>query len=85
MAMSRSLKRSQPQPSQEDVPRILKKRTLILGEVDSSSSEDEAATARVAPSKNQESFGEKLDRLFPGWWEQDQHKPECSCLQGSPA
>lgn len=46
---------------EEQTARLLRKRTLYLGEVDSSSSEDE------------------LDRLFPGWWENDQHLAECDC------
>lgn len=81
MAMSRGLKRSQP-IHVDEIPRILKKRTLIFGEVDSSSEDEEpkvATTDSQTNTKPGESLGEKLDRLFPGWWEQDQHKPECSC------
>ena len=54
-----------------EIPRLLKKRTLILGEeVESSSSEEEEA--------NEDTIA-KINRLFPGWWQEDQHLAECRC------
>lgn len=56
----------------EQRERLLKKRTLILGENDSSDDEVEVVV-------KEESTHEKVERLFPGWWEQDQHPAECWC------
>lgn len=57
-------------PSGEDKEdRILKKRTLRLGEISSSSSDEEVQETRM----------EKIDRLFPKWWEDDQHLASCEC------
>ena len=61
--------RGRKEEHDEATQRLLKKRTLILGEVDSSSDEMD----------DSESFGSKLDRMFPGWWEEDQHVAECRC------
>lgn len=55
---------SNKRKAEEDkTARLMKKRTLYLGEVDSSSEEEM----------------DKLDRLFPRWWEDDQHLADCEC------
>ena len=55
---------SNKRKTEEDkTARLMKKRTLQLGEVDSSSEEEM----------------DKLDRLFPRWWEDDQHLAGCEC------
>ena len=55
---------SNKRKTEEDkTARLMKKRTLHLGEVDSSSEEEM----------------DKLDRLFPRWWEDDQHLAGCEC------
>lgn len=68
----------------EDPDAILRKRTLRLGEVDSSSSGEEVEEEKIAKTKR--GADEKkpqdmvdIDAMFPRWWEEDQHLATCLC------
>lgn len=71
----------QEKPKQEmDRDRILRKRTLELGEVSSS---DEETTVKAPKMSSTETStnpqGIDFDKLFPNWWEEDQHLETCFC------
>lgn len=71
----------QEKPKQEmDCDRILRKRTLELGEVSSS---DEETTVKAPKMFSTETStnpqGIDFDKLFPNWWEEDQHLETCFC------
>ena len=59
---------------QPDIQRILRKRTLTLGEVHSSSEEEQETEKETVSAKLT-----RIDRLYPGWWQEDQHVVECAC------
>lgn len=59
---------------QPDIQRILRKRTLTLGEVHSSSEEEQETEKETVSAKLA-----RIDRLYPGWWQEDQHVVECAC------
>lgn len=59
---------------QADIQRILRKRTLTLGEVHSSSEEEQETEKETVSAKLA-----RIDRLYPGWWQEDQHVVECTC------
>ena len=71
LARAKTSRKVERTNDEAETARILKKRTLILGET----SDGEESVEEV----KQESTMEKIDRLFPGWWEQDQHLAECGC------
>lgn len=54
------------QSEEKETARLLKKKTKILGNWEESEEESE-------------DFSDKLNRLFPRWWEEDQHEATCLC------
>lgn len=56
----------------------------MLGEIPSSDEEnlnEERAKVTKKNSREQDTKGEGIDfdKLFPGWWKEDQHTAECTC------
>ena len=69
---------------EEEISRLMKKRTLMLGEIPSSDEEnlnEERAKVPKRNSREQDTKGEEIDfdKLFPGWWKEDQRMAECAC------
>lgn len=68
------------QEREQEIARLLRKRTLRLGEEDTSSDEETThvpKTSRKEEPKKTEQID--FDKLFPGWWREDQHAAECDC------
>ena len=71
LTRAKNSRKLEEQNDEAETARILKKRTLVLGET--SDGEDDVEEVK------QESTMEKIDRLFPRWREEDQHLAECGC------
>ena len=53
----------------------------MLGETPSSDEENEGTEVPKKRSREQDTKNEEIDfdKLFPGWWKEDQHTAECEC------
>ena len=78
-AMDITSKQEKPQQEME-ADRILRKRTLELGEIGSS---DEETNAKAPKMSSSEASTQRqvidFDKLFPNWWVEDQHLETCYC------
>lgn len=63
----------------ENPDAILRKKTLSLGEIESSSEEEIIPETKKGTDEKKQRDMVDIDAMFPRWWEEDQHLATCLC------